>query len=508
PALLVNQLGYLPNFAKVATLVSESATPLPWELLSASGETVANGQSEPLGDDAASGKRVHRVDFSSFTLPGEQYVLRVGEERSHPFAIRADVYKTLELDALAYFYHNRSGIEITLPFAREAQWTRPAGHLSDRSVPTAPGSGASYRLDVSGGWYDAGDHGKYVVNGGIAVWTLLDLYERTAALGDATAFADGRMRIPEAGNKVPDLLDEARVEVEWMLRMQVPEGKPLAGMVHHKLHGKAWSELGTRPDEDKMQRYLFPPSTAATLNLAAVAAQASRLFAPFDPAFSKKCLTAAERAWKASLAHKNIYAPNTSTVGGGPYDDNDVRDEQYWAAAELLVTTGKPEYRQAVERSPLHGKVATTLGAGAGDQGQHTAFTWQNVAAPGAIALALASDSKLADLQKGARASLVHAADDFLALRAHEGYHVPFAAGADGYPWGSNSFVLDNALVLGLAYDFTHDAKYADGAASALDYVLGENALDQSYVTGYGARPLQHPHHRFFAHQVRSDRPE
>jgi endoglucanase len=68
--------------------------------------------------------------------------------------------------------------------------------------------------------------------------------------------------------------------------------------------------------------------------------------------------------------------------------------------------------------------------------------------------------------------------------------------------------VLNNAIVLALANDFTGDVKYRDGAISALDYVLGRNPLDQSYVTGYGARPMLHPHHRFFAHQIRDDRPD
>ena len=507
PALRVNQLGYAPGAQKHAVLVSPASAPVPWELRDSSGEVVARGMTAVLGDDADSGQHLHGIDFSSASANG-RYVLHAGDADSHPFAIAAGLYDQLRYDALAFFYHQRSGVPIAMPYAGAPQWARPAGHVGDKSVPCASNAGCDYRLDASGGWYDAGDHGKYVVNGGIAVWTLLDLYERSAALGDVSAFADGRMRIPEAGNEVPDLLDEARFEVEWLLRMQVPEGKPLAGMVHHKLHGKAWTELGTRPDEDKSARFLYAPSTAATLNVAAVAAQASRLFASFDPAFAKRCLTAAERAWKAALAHPKVYAPSSEKVGGGPYDDDDVRDEQYWAAAELLATTGKPEYRQALERSPLHGKVATTLGASASDVGQHTALTWQNVAAAGTISLALASDAKLADLQKGARAALVRAADDFLTLSAHQGYHLPFAPGTDGYPWGSNSFVLNNALVLGLAYDFTHATKYADAATSALDYVLGENALDQSYVTGYGARPLLHPHHRFFAHQVRADRPE
>src|SRR5207253_9336003 len=130
--------------------------------------------------------------------------------------------------------------------------------------------------------------GKYVVNGGIAVWTLLDEYERAMHFGAAKAFADGTLDIPERKNGVPDILDEARWELEFMLRMQVPEGKPLAGMVHHKIHDEKWTGLPLLPNLDPKVRELHPPSTAATLNLAAAAAQGARIFKKYDRAFSAR----------------------------------------------------------------------------------------------------------------------------------------------------------------------------------------------------------------------------
>ncbi len=510
PNVLVNQLGYLPDAAKLATVKSAAAQPLQWQLLDAHGQQVASGSTQVVGGvDAASGDRVHEIDFSSAKTPGEGYRLRVGQDESHPFAIRADLYARLRYDALAFFYHQRSGVPITLPYAREARWVRPAGHTSDKSVPCAPGSGCNYALDVAGGWYDAGDQGKYVVNGGIAVFTLLDQYERAAALGKGLQrVGDKSMLIPEAGNGVPDLLDEARFELEFLLKMQVPEGQPLAGMVHHKIHDRAWTEIGTAPDQDHEPRYLYPPSTAATLNLAAVAAQASRIFRPIDAAFSARCLQAAVRAWKAAQAHPQVLAPDKS-VGGGAYPDHDLSDERYWAAVELFVTTGEQSYRNAFESSPFWGKVATTLPQSADDAGQHTAMTWQNVQNAGTISLALSANPAVQAERALARKALVAAADVLLGLRAHEGYRLPFAPGPDNsYPWGSSSCVLNNAMVLALAYDFTQQPKYLDGVVSAMDYILGRNPLDQSYITGYGARPLLHPHHRFFSSQAKPGMPD
>jgi endoglucanase len=508
PEVLVNQLGYLPALAKRATLKSSAAAPLSWKLLDANGAAVAEGETKVFGSDAASGDRLHVVDFSSYKGTGSGYRLQVGEQSSHPFDIRTDLYSALRGDALAFFYHQRSGIEIAMPYARSPRWVRPAGHLGDKQIPCAPGSGCDYKLDVSGGWYDAGDHGKYVVNAGISVWTLLDLYERAAQEKQLDALADGKQNIPESGNGVPDVLDEVRWELEWMLKMQVPAGNALAGMAHHKMHDRAWTELGTAPNEDKQPRVLMAPSTAATLNLAAVAAQAARVYAPFDRSFSQRCLDAAKRAYDAALAHPDKFAPESNKVGGGPYDDKNVGDEFAWAAAELFITTGDARYRTQLEKSPYYAQIPTHLAGDASDAGQATVLTWQNVEAAGTLSLALAPAS-IGEPHTKARAQVRAAADALLALREHEGYAVPFAAGSGNtYPWGSNSFVLNNAIVLALAYDFTHEPKYLAGVISSLDYMLGENPLDQSYVTGYGARPLHNPHHRFFAHQLRADRPE
>lgn len=506
--LRVNQLGYLPARGKRATLHSDATAPLPWRLLDASGAIVARGDTRVHGADRASGEHLHVIDFSEFKRPGRRYRLQAGGRESHPFAIDARLYRALRSDALAFFYHQRSGIELRMPYVGRPRWARPAGHLSDRSVRCAPNSGCDYALDVAGGWYDAGDHGKYVVNAGISVWTLLDSYERSRDAGTVAAIADGSSNIPEAGNGVSDLLDEVRWELEFLLAMQVPEGQPLAGMAHHKLHDKTWTALGVAPHEDTTERWLWPPSTAATLNLAAVAAMAGRIYREADAAFSARCLHAARRAFDAARAHPSLFAPASSTEGGGPYDDRELQDEFYWAAAELLITTGEPGYRAELARLPLEQTVPCTLQLGS-DAGHNTALTWQSVAAAGTISLARAPDS-LADLRARARDAIARAADGFAQQRAREGYGLPFSpgpAGYAGYPWGSNAFVLNNALVLATAFEHGRAPEHLDAVVGAFDYLLGNNPLDRSYVTGYGARPLQNPHHRFFARQKRRDRP-
>lgn len=500
--VLVNQVGYYPNLAKLATVRSEVQQPLDWKLFAGDGHEVAFGKSQPAGLDEASGEAVHLIDFTSFKTAGRGFTLAVGNDRSAPFDIGSGVYRKLKYDALAYFYHSRSGIELTMPYAGGTQWTRPAGHLSDAKVPCAPSAGCSYSLDVSGGWYDAGDHGKYVVNGGITVWTLLDLYERSLHLGKSTAaLADGTLNIPEHKNGVPDLLDEVRWEVEFLLKMQVPDGEANAGMVHHKIHDKAWTALGMAPHEDTMPRYLYPVSTAATLNLAAVAAQAARVWKPLDPKFAKRCLEAAEKAWAAAVKNPSLLAP-PGGEGGGPYEDKHLDDELYWAAAELFITSKRPEYRQFLSSSPFYLKVPPRL-RDDDDAGLPSPMTWQEVASLGTLSLAVVPGALPAAEQKSARQAVIAAADEYLGILKKRGFRVPIDWGQKNKaPWGSNSFLLNNLIVIGLAADFTDAHKYLNAVGAGMDYILGRNAMDQCYVTGYGTRPLVNPHHRFWAYQT------
>jgi endoglucanase len=343
-----------------------------------------------------------------------------------------------------------------------------------------------------------------VVNGGIAVWTLLNQYERGKHLGSSSAdFGDGKLNIPEGKNGVPDLLDEARWELEFMLRMQVPAGNPKAGMVHHKVHDEKWTALGTAPHEDKMKRYLHAPSTAATLNLAATAAQAARIWKTLDPAFSAKCLSAAEAAWTAAQANPAVFAPGSDNTGGGPYEDNNVTDEFYWAAAELFLTTGNDTYKSFVLKSPLKAQIPSNVGSGVA-----SAMTWQATQALGTISLAVVPSSLDKAAVASMRAAITAAADGYLATLDGQGYRLPFKPSTSGkYPWGSNSFLLNNMIVLALAYDFTNNAKYLNGAVEGMDYLLGKNPMVQSYVTGYGENPLKNPHHRFWSNQANDKYP-
>uniref|UniRef100_UPI000693E786 glycoside hydrolase family 9 protein n=1 Tax=Nonomuraea candida TaxID=359159 RepID=UPI000693E786 len=491
PRVRVNMVGYLPTGPKRATLVTDATEPLAWELKDAGKETVASGQTVPRGVDDSSGQNVHTLDFGGFREPGEGYTLTADGETSRPFDIAADLYDRLPADALKFYYTQRSGIEIRDDL--RPGYGRPAGHVGvapnqgDVDVPCQPGV-CDYTLNVKGGWYDAGDHGKYVVNGGISVHQLMATYER-----DKAAFTDGRLDIPESGNGRPDILDEARWEQEFLLSMQVPDGEPFAGMAHHKIHDRNWTGLPLMPHLDPQPRELHPPSTAATLNLAATAAQAARLYAPYDAEFAATNLKAARKAWAAARANPEKYADPADGVGGGAYSDPDVSDEFYWAAAELYLTTGEKEFRDFVLASPHH----------TGDVWRERGFDWGNVAQLGRLELATVPNA-LPDRER-VRQSVVEGAEKYLAIQRAHPYGIPYDP--PDFDWGSNHLIINNAIVMATAFDLTGQEKYREAVREAMDYVLGRNALNQSYVTGYGEVASKNQHSRWYARQLDPELP-
>ncbi|MFD3373206.1 MULTISPECIES: glycoside hydrolase family 9 protein [unclassified Streptomyces] len=496
----VNQAGYLPDGPKRATVVTSATQPLTWQLRNAAGSVSASGRTVVHGADTASGEATHTADFSAYRKAGSGFVLVVDGQNSAPFDIRADLYDSLRSDAMAFFYHQRSGTPIEASLVGPA-YARPAGHIGvapnqgDTNVPCQAGV-CDYTQDVRGGWYDAGDHGKYVVNGGISAWTLVDSFARAERAGNASALGDSTLRIPERGNGVPDVLDEARWELDFLMRMQVPAGKPYAGMAFHKIHDAAWTGIPTRPELDAQPRELHRPSTAATLNLAATAAQCARVFKPYDPTYAKRCLSVARTAWTAAKANPAIYAPESDSTGGGPYNDTQVTDDFYWAATELYAATGERAYRDAVTSSPWH----TSSGALT-----PTGFNWADTAALGRLTLATVPNGLPASDIRRVRASVTAAADGHLAMMAGQGYAVPIPA--NGYVWGSNSQVTNNAIVMATAYALTGQQRYRAGVLESMDYLLGRNTLDLSYVTGYGDTYARNQHHRFWANQYDASLP-
>ncbi|KAK1810903.1 hypothetical protein LTR12_014745 [Friedmanniomyces endolithicus] len=519
PALKINQLGYLPSGPKMATLVTNSTSATAWTLNNAAGDACYNGKTTYQGLDVASNQTVSIIDFSGFATPGDGYTLTAGGSTSYPFSISSTLYNDLRQDSLRFFYQQRSGIAIDANLVGP-QYARAAGHIQvppnqgDKIVPCQAVHDSliaylepwtcNYTLDVTQGWYDAGDQGKYVVNGGIAAAQLLMEYERTMYTKNGTSqLGDGSLRIPERNNGIPDVLDEARWELDFMMKMQVPANAApqlvngtyldLSSFAHLKVHDNQWTPLPTDPSQDPKRRELHRPSTSATLNLAAAAAMGARVFARFDPTWAAQALAVAKSAYSAAQRYPPIYAPGTDwDLGGGAYSDNDVTDEFYWAAAELYLTTGGQQYLTDLEANRYHTANVSTLFSLPGG------FSWASVAALGQLDLATVP-SNISN-HSAIMQSVVDAADMLMAVQQNSsnGYGVFLTE----YPWGSNSNNLNNIQIVATAADLTGNSTYRSAALQGIDYVLGRNAISQSYIRGYGTKQTQNVHSRLYAHEL------
>jgi endoglucanase len=493
PSVRINQLGYLPQGPKRATWVTDEPLPAEFSVVGPDGSVALRGQTEPWSrrPEPTSGQSVHVVDFTELTAGGAGYQVLVRDQRSHRFAIGADLYASLARDALGLFYLLRSGCAID--DNRVPGYGRPAGHCGvrpnqgDTAVPgwTGPEAERLYpaweptgRFDVSGGWYDAGDYGKYTVSGSIAVWQLLRILELLRGA------PKHRSALPH-----PVVIEECRWQLDWLLRMQVPQGQPLAGMVFHRVHGTAWSPMPGWPHEDPTFRVLHRPSTAATLHLAAVAAQASRLFRTADAAYADRLLTVARTAHQAAHVHPDLIAPDDQgRFGGGPYGDPEVADDFYWAASELWLATGENHFCAEVLDSKMHTADVFDVGG----------FDFDRVAPAARLDLALGGG--LPDHDRVID-SVIDGALRMLKVQRDQPWGQPYDP-PDGWAWGSNGRILNNLVVLAAAAEITGSARFYDGVVIGMDYVLGRNVLGQSYVTGHGTDTTKHLRTRQFGHDL------
>ncbi len=225
--LRVDNFGWRTTDTKVAVLLGQAGATV--ELIEAStGQPVGSyNSSSPLQNDAYSGDGYSTVDFTAFTTPGEYYLyLPALDIRSYGFRVADDTYNVVGAASVKAYYFQRCNHDKALPFASDAllgfpgnggQWVDGACHSGDAHAPAGPGSADNGVLDVHGGWHDAGDYQKTLWGRGVP--QMLFAYEV-----NPTAWPDGQLHIPESGNGIPDILDEARWELDFYVRMQRPDG--------------------------------------------------------------------------------------------------------------------------------------------------------------------------------------------------------------------------------------------------------------------------------------------
>ena len=474
PPILLNQLGYLPNHAKFATILGNPSKQLPtrFRVISLTHSPIFEGHVSTPTLDAASGDSTAQADFSAFTTPGA-YQLEVAGTLSDPFTISPTVYAdALRLTTRGY-YGQRCGCAVDLGNG----YHHPACHHDGAFDPT---SGRTGPVPNTGGWHDAGDYGRYIVNSGITTGTLLWAWELYP-----DALHSLSLNIPESGHALPDFLAEIQWNLNWMLSLQ----DPTDGGVWHKqtsLHFCAF----IMPQDDRLPSQIIGTgsepykSTCATADLAAVMAIAARCYQPFDPAFAARCLAAARNAWTWASKHPNVPFKNPPTVSTGEYGDSDCSDELLWASAELFRATGDPRYEAAFLDSirPLLPNLKIS------------APSWATVASLGLWTYTLIPRDKLNATVEAIQQATQTAAAELIARTQTSGYGNSLAL--TDYHWGSNSNAGNQSLLLLIANNFQPNQATLNAALSNLHYLLGRNCFGVSWVTQLGIRPFQHPHHR------------
>ncbi len=511
--IAVNQTGYFIGHVKRATLAfdSEVKDEIKFILVDDKDNICYTGTTKVKGFDEDSKDYVHIIDFSDFDDAGV-YKIKADNGESFTFAIGDnDKYYNLVRDAINYYYLNRSGVDIEedkITSGDKKKLARPAGHKPDiASVKRVWNyDGPDETLDVTGGWYDAGDHGKYAVNAGVTLWSLFNVCELIKKL-DAIGHSEKNKKV--VNDALSDILSECRFELDFLEKMLVTNGK-YKDMVYSRVHGIRWSNIGTAPYEEDMERILMPPTTAATLNVSAAFAHGARVYKESESEYSSHLLDIAKKTYQAAKEHPNHLAPVDSRFGGGSYDDDDVRDEFYWAAAELYCSTGEQRYLDDVKASDYYLGIPFRY-VNSESPEVCGSYDWGMMATCGSLSILLNMESG-EDYEK-LKSNVIKTADSIYAIYESQGYGQAVTTEFlninrfRGYAWGSNSYACDNAYIMIYAYYLTNDGKYLEAVIETLDYLLGRNPLNNSYITGYGTKTSKYPHHRFWSGQIRDDRP-
>ena len=449
----INQVGYRTADTKEFALVDGSG---PVEIVDGSGTTVLTATPSAASNWSPSGQSVQLVDFSDLKTPGTYSIKVGGQVVRNDLKIADKPFEDVAKASLKWYYYQRASMALEETYA--GQWKRAAGHTNETAqLHKSAGSGT---LQSSKGWYDAGDYGRYIVNSGITTYTLLSLYEHFPDY-----FKTLKWNIPADGS-LPDLLAEIKYNLDWMLTMQASDGA-----VYHKLTTLQFPG-DVMPAKDTEQLYVIGKGTAATFDFAAVMAVAARVYKPFDASYAAKCLEAAKRAYAWGAANPNVKFNNPSDVGTGSYADGSLGDEKDFAGTELFVTTGDASYKTSDASHNLPGWADVSGLATYGKATHATEF--------GAVA-------------QTAKDTLLRVADEFES-RSTTGFGV--VMGKDDFYWGSNSVAGNQGVWLLHAYYLTGEKKYYVAATKVLDYLLGKNPLDMSFVTGYGTKSPMLPHHR------------
>jgi endoglucanase len=472
PAIKVNQVGYAAAAkarsaylgwwaGDLGTIAFDDCT--TFQVVSAAdGAVVHEGGIVLAASDPLSGERPGRMDLAAVG-PGRYRIIVPGVGASFPFRIGEGAERELAFHTQRAFFHQRAGFELTKEFT---DFPRPASHLDvyesgymvgNRSYTPRPGEPVRR---FRGGYHDAGDDDVFTYHLR-ATAQVLHVY----AL-HPEAFADGDLKLPESGNGIPDILDEATWALSFFIEQQQPDGAIPLGRGHDQDYIREYERKnGKRPPFG-----ILPPRNTSASEFAAVAALYARLIRRFDAVAADRHLAAAERALAWSLAR--------------PIAENEDRGDalfRLWAAAELLAASGAPAHARTFADLVAAGHLARS----------HWSLAWMQGMVEWAYLRADPSATDAA-LRKQMQARFLKRADEWAAALAAHPYAMSWSGKGD-LGWGNGNGGGHYGYFLALAHALGGDQRHLDAASQNADFQLGANPLSRCFITGLGHRPPLNP---------------
>ena len=461
----LNQIGYYPKSPKKA-IIKNASDFVKFQVIDVEkSKTLFNGSLSENYTWNLAGEKIKVADFSKLEQKGNYVVYIEGLGYSYPFEIKEKVLNEAFRASVKSLYYQRSSMALEKKYA--GKWFRALGHPDD-SVMFHPSSGKKGIGKFPRGWYDAGDFGKYVVNGAFSLGQMLTLYEQYPEV-----LADNSLNIPESGNGIPDILDELKYEMDWLLSMQDDDGGVFFKLTTKKFEGMVLPESATQ------QRYIIGKGTSSSLDFAAVAAQFSRLYKAIDSTYSEVCLEASKKAWKWAVDNPNKNFKNPDDILTGEYGDTDFAHEFYWAASELFISTRAYNYKEYLEEHQMDYSFKA---------GESWTVFMHYLGAFSLIENLDEDNPLIIKLKK----EIVKEADKLVNKAANNDYFQPI----DDFQWGSNSDVLNAAMIIAQAHRIKPKQKYLNTILEITDYIFGKNATGYSFLTGFGKKTPQFIHHR------------
>lgn len=429
PNILVDQVGYDRYSNKVAVFQGE-LVPETFSVIDAvNGQSVYTGQIEQRGYDEKTGVYVSYGDFTSLQTSGTYYIEAAVIGQSYTFTVADNPYAGLYNVALKQYYFNRCGLTLSIEMAGDA--AHNACHAREAQMKDE----ASVKLDVSGGWHVDGAANRDVSTGCRTVNHLLLAYELYPEV-----FGDD-VGIPESGNDVPDVLDEVKYEIDWLLKMQDSK----SGAVYSAVSSVDNAALG-------YLLYIEGITMDATIQFAATMAKFSYLYQDYDWEFANRCLKAADRAYR--------YA--------GKYLADVSPEEYFYAAAELYRATGGYGYHNVVKNYLLENPVQDM---------QNDFIFWGCVtylSTKQKVDTNLCKDMIKVLMLEGERISYASKNSKFLVIMDEESN-------------GSAELLQDITRLVVVDHIITNH-EYATVLQNHLHYMLGRNLQSISYLDGAGTR--------------------